>query len=161
MYFQVSSNYLLLILMTLHSDNLTVPQLLPVKCGVLELPINFEHLEYFAELKTTIAQVNHLLCLLDEKDIHQIVPDIDNRQRDSTLNIWTSKTSVLAYAFKHKLINEYLTVMTAVEDALDGDGICSDCVQGIAEEAACGEYEFLQEEAGALTIRFKRQKLTV
>jgi hypothetical protein len=141
--------------MTLHSDNLTLPQLLPVKCGVLEVPINFEHLEYFAELKTAFAQINHLLCLLDEKDIHRIVPDIDNRHRDSTLNIWTSKASVLAYAFKHNLINEFLTVISAVEDALDGDEICSDCVQGIAEEAACGEYELFQDEAGALTIRFQ------
>lgn len=141
--------------MTLHSDNLTLPQLLPVKCAVLEVPTNFEHLEYFAELKTTIAQVNHLLCLLDEKDIHQIVPEIDNRQRDSSLNIWTSKASVLAYAFKHNLLNEFFTVMSAVEDALDGDGICSDCVHGIAEEAACGEYELFQDDAGALTIRFK------
>ena len=140
--------------MTLHSDNLTVPQLLPVKSGVLEVPINFEHLEYFAELKTTIAQINHLLCLLDEKEIHQIVPDINNRQRDSTLNIWTSKASALSYAFKYNLINEFLTVMSAVEDTLDGEEICSDCVQGIAEEAACGEYEFFQDEAGALTIRF-------
>ena len=116
--------------------------------------MNFEHLEYFAELKTTIAQINHLLCLLDEKDIHQIVPDIDNRQRDSTLNIWTSKASALSYAFKYNLINEFLTVMSAVEDTLDGEEICSDCVQGIAEEAACGEYDFFQDEAGALTIRF-------
>ncbi len=141
--------------MTLHSDNLTVPQLLPVKCGVLEVPINLENLDDFAELKAAIVKINHLLCLLDEADVLHEYSDIDHRRMISSLNIWTKKSSALSYAFKHNLINEFLTVMSAVEDALDGDGICSDCVQGIAEEAACGEYELFQDEAGALTIRFK------
>ena len=140
--------------MTLHSENLTLPQLLRVKSGVLEVPINLENLDDFAELKASIVEINHLLCLLDEADVLHQCSDIDHRVMISSLHIWTKKSSALSYAFKHNLINEFLTVMSAVEDALDGDGICSDCVYGIAEEAACGEYEFFQDEAGALTIRF-------
>ena len=130
-----------------------MPRSLPIKTGVLGIPIFFDSpCKDLKAFKKSIAEINHLLCLLDEEDVSDVYSDIDNRDPFSTLLIWTDSRVGLSYAYDHQLLCEYQTVIATVEADLNASGIKDDDAFALYEEAESGGLCITRNESGVLVV---------
>ena len=130
-----------------------VPDSLPIKTGVLGIPIFFSYpCEDFTAFKRRISEINHLLCLLDDVDITDLLSDIPNRQRVCTLLVWTANQAALSYAYDHDLLCEYQTAISAASASFCIGSANDEDTFLLAEDWAEGDTCITKDKGGNLIV---------
>jgi hypothetical protein len=134
---------------------------IPVTTGMISLPLFFEYTDQFSldEFRKTISEMNHLLCLLDDKDIEHIESAIGHRSKNADLNIYTSKRSALRYAYEHDHLHKLCTAFASSKAYLMEAGIEGIQLDKKLGAVLYGDYEIVKEDSGQLSIHFKSAKL--
>jgi hypothetical protein len=131
---------------TKHTGDFQLPNVIPVKVGVVCIPTRFEP-DSLAEYEKLIREINHILCLLPDSDKSEAEYD------DHEIIIHTTSVPALKYACSNYFLSDSLTTCHAVHQLVhnhfDGE-VCDDCIDELIDEALEAGYESVVVESGVV-----------
>jgi hypothetical protein len=104
-----------------------VPKVLPVTTGAIEIHENILDVDNIHDLSRVFREVNHLLSLIPEEDLHEAVYE------ETGWLVYTDNEAALKYAWKNDFLDPFSTAMACLIDKY-GEDHCCDCVDEILDD---------------------------
>lgn len=122
-----------------------VPKVLPVTTGAIEIRDDILDVESIKDLSRVFREVNHVLSLLPEEDIHEAVYE------ECGWLLYTQNKAALEYAWKNDLLDEFSTAMACLIDKYEEDHCC-ECIDEILDDKLSKDFSVNQLSDGLYVV---------
>jgi hypothetical protein len=141
--------------MNINLPNLQMLPIIPVNSAAITITTSFaEEADQLTDLKRYFQVHSHLVSLLNDDDIEEVVNWYDGRPKSMFLTIWTRNQAAIRYAFSEDLVDEDLTIESSIRDYLQSQEICCECIEAIIDEFITPQVTLKQSADGHLSVGF-------
>ncbi len=145
----------LILAMNIHLSAHQTPQMITVKSAVITIPTCFaEEADCLVDLHRFLQVHSHLIGLLKEDDLQQMINWYDGRPKSMFVTICTANQAAIQYAFSHGLLDEERTIEDTVRDYLGSQVLRSDSIEALFDEFITPRVTLRQREGNLLFVAF-------
>ena len=145
----------LILAMNIHLSAHQTPQMITVKSAVITIPTCFaEEADCLVDLHRFLQVHSHLIGLLKEDDLQQMINWYDGRPKSMFVTICTANQAVIQYAFSQGLVDEEVTIESSIREHLQSQEICCECIEAFMDEFITAQVSLRQSSDGIISVDF-------